>query len=143
MDTMNIIANSQLSKNDGDNIIDANINGKNIIGLYFSASYCPPCKVLTGILIDKYDELCRLCPYFEIILVPSDKSAEDRAKYFSTMLWLSIDYKSAGELRKKLKVTSLPTLLFIDADGNPIDYCGRALVENKNPKDIIDSLTSF
>lgn len=66
-----------------------------VIGLYFSAHWCPPCRAFTPKLADFYknfkqsprgDEL-------EIVFVSSDKTQTDFDTYFGDMPWLALPFE--------------------------------------------------
>ena len=44
-------------------------DSNNVIGLYFSAHWCPPCKGYTPMLAEKYNELNKEGKKLEIIFV--------------------------------------------------------------------------
>ncbi|XP_002738144.1 nucleoredoxin-like protein 2 [Saccoglossus kowalevskii] len=52
-----------------------------VVGLYFSASWCPPCKMFTPILADVYSELKEKNAPFEIVFISSDRSPQDMKQY--------------------------------------------------------------
>jgi nucleoredoxin len=49
------------------------LNGKALVGIYFSAHWCPPCRGFTPVLKDTYDELKEQNKGFEIVFVSSDR----------------------------------------------------------------------
>ncbi len=53
------------------------MNGKEVIGLYFSAHWCGPCRSFTPKLADAYDELIKLGKSFEVVFLSSDDSEEE------------------------------------------------------------------
>lgn len=108
----------------------AAIGGK-ILGLYFSASWCPPCHAFTPILAAWYKTLKGKRDDVEIVFVSSDKSLEEFQAYRSQMPWLSIDYVARdlkGALGQAFNVTGIPTLVFLDKDGSVITLEGRKKV---------------
>ena len=52
-------------------IVDS-LNGKDVVGLYFSAHWCPPCRGFTPKLAFAYAEMISLGKSFEIVFLSSD-----------------------------------------------------------------------
>ena len=44
-----------------------------MIGLYFSAHWCPPCKAFTPVLVEAHQKLKATGRDFEVVFVSSDK----------------------------------------------------------------------
>lgn len=92
----------------------------NLIGLYFSASWCPPCKTFTPLLTEFYNTAKKTCPdEFEIIFVSSDRTQEEFDGYYEKMPWLAIppvegSAKIKATLSSTLGVTAIPALAIID-----------------------------
>ncbi|XP_041435917.1 nucleoredoxin like 2 L homeolog isoform X1 [Xenopus laevis] len=68
-----------------------------IVGLYFSASWCSPCRDFTPILCDFYTELVEESEppaQFEIVFISSDKSPEEMVDYMHDMQgdWLALPF---------------------------------------------------
>jgi nucleoredoxin len=68
------------------------LNGKEIVALYFSAHWCPPCKQFTPKLADVYNDLIKSQKSFEIVFVSSDRSEEEFYEYFKEMPWIALPY---------------------------------------------------
>ena len=69
------------------------LQGK-LIGLYFSASWSPPCQQFTSLLAKVHKELGNRCAPFQIIYVPCDKTVEDMKQYYGDLHgnWLTIEF---------------------------------------------------
>ena len=96
-----------------------------VIGLYFSAAYCPSCTVFTP-------QLSSLYPYIrekniEIIFVASDKTKEAFDLYHAGHPWPAINYNDPirSSLRSIYGVKTIPALIFIDKEQNIVDANGR------------------
>jgi len=65
-----------------------------IVGLYFSAGWCPPCQKFTPLLCELYDELRNRKAKFEIVFLSFDKNAGDMETYFMTRhrQWLTLPF---------------------------------------------------
>ena len=61
---------------------------KKMVGLYFSAHWCPPCRAFTPVLAQRYTELKAAGKDFEIVFVSSDRDKASCAEYWADMPWL-------------------------------------------------------
>ncbi|XP_038891129.1 probable nucleoredoxin 1-2 [Benincasa hispida] len=108
-----------LIRNNGDQVKISSLIGKNV-GLYFSAGWCPPCRIFTPKLAQLYKELASENDEFEVIFISSDRDELSFKAYFSKMPWLSIPFDDS-ETKKKLKllfeISEIPHLVVIDANG--------------------------
>ncbi|CAM9850611.1 unnamed protein product, partial [Laminaria digitata] len=113
-------------KSDGTEVGAEALDGK-VLAVYFSASWCAPCKQFTPILKKVYNKLTEEGKPFEIVFVSSDKSAEEFTTYMGDMPWLSVpfDGKTRGTAAQLLGVSALPTLLVFDENQQLITANGR------------------
>ena len=72
-----------------------------VVGLYFSASWCPPCKSFTPRLKEFYVNKRKEGCSFEIIFISWDKDENGYNEYVSTMPWLAVPF--GADKRKKVK----------------------------------------
>jgi len=114
-----------LSDKNGAVVQSASLNGK-MVGFYFTASWCGPCKVFTPPLIkfrDHYQD------QFEIVMVGSDRSPEDHAAYMKkyNMPWPATEHGSFASrfLYERYGVASVPTLIIVRPDGSTLTTDGR------------------
>jgi nucleoredoxin len=114
---------------------DSKFENKKLIGLYFSAHWCGPCRKFTPELVDYYNRNAPQHPEFDIIFVSSDRSQSDMEKYMheANMPWPAIDFsKIAGKQTiTKYAGRGIPCLVLIDSTGkvvsssfNGTDYVG-------------------
>ena len=110
----------------GDKIPSAELE-KKFVGLYFSASWCGPCRKFTPKLIEfrnKYAE------EFEVILVGGDGSKKAQANYMKkyAMPWLAMKNQSveAKHASKVSGVEYIPFLVILDKKGNIITKNGKS-----------------
>ena len=66
--------------------------GKDVVALYFSAHWCPPCKGFTPELAKKYAAIKEAGKKFEIVFVSSDRDEGAFKEYFAEMPWLALPY---------------------------------------------------
>ncbi|KAL9240949.1 hypothetical protein vseg_015114 [Gypsophila vaccaria] len=116
--------------NNGDEVKIKELSGKNV-GLYFSASWCPPCRRFTQTLVEVYDKLSTKGDV-EIVFISSDKDEESFKDYFSKMPWLAVPFSDSGSIKsvmEKFSFRGIPHLVFLNGDGNVSTEEGVKLVK--------------
>ncbi|EQC39512.1 hypothetical protein SDRG_02951 [Saprolegnia diclina VS20] len=108
--------------------------GKTIVGIYFSAHWCPPCRGFTPVLSETYAEiLADDHKEFELIFVSSDRDEGGFNEYYGDMPFLALPYANRAQkdvLAKSFDVRGIPTLVFLNAAGDVITKDGRSVVMN-------------
>lgn len=112
----------------------AALQDKGFVLLYFSASWCPPCKAFTPVLKKFYETVTSSEDgqgKLEIIFISSDKSAEAFKQYFATMPWLSVppakeSAKYCNDLSKALFINSIPSLVVMTSSGLYVSNSAKA-----------------
>ncbi len=92
-----------------------------LVGLYFSAHWCGPCRSFTPMLSEMYSHLKDHRPRhgLEIVFVSSDRDANTFSTYFGTMPWQAIPFEHAQSIKGNLNLTygvrGIPSLVILDA----------------------------
>ncbi len=112
-----------------------------VVGFYFSAHWCPPCRTFTPRLVEFRDEYK---DQFEVVFVSSDRSPQAQMDYMqeANMKWFTLPHRSqAGNLlAKKYGIRGIPSLIIVSPEGETITKEGRGQVSG-NPKGAIASWT--
>ena len=90
------------------------LDGKTVL-LYFTASWCPPCRGFTPTLIDFYNKH-HTSKNFEVVAVTWDEDEGAHSEYVGKMPWLStpFDLDESQRISEVFKVASIPTLIALD-----------------------------
>jgi nucleoredoxin len=124
-----------LVNNKGEEVKTSELSSKkgSVIGLYFSAHWCPPCRAFTPKLASVYNEIKKAGNDFEVVFVSSDSTDGDFKSYHGEMPWLAIPYENEDAkdaCSEKFDVTGLPTFILLDGEsGDIITKSGRHPIE--------------
>lgn len=114
---------------------DDSLADKEIIAFYFSAHWCPPCRMFTPILADFYEEIKDQELPLEIVFVSSDETEEGLFGYMNEAHgdWLAVPFGSpaAEKLSEKFGIQGIPALVVTKKDGTVVSENGRGDVEKK------------
>ncbi|RDX89787.1 putative nucleoredoxin 1, partial [Mucuna pruriens] len=131
-DVVSLLSSPQrdfLLRNNGDQVEVDSLRGKKL-GLYFSASWCGPCRRFTPTLVEVYNEVAPKGD-FEVVFVTADKGDESFNSYFSKMPWLAIPF-SDSETRSRLdelfEVMGIPHLVLLDETGKVVTEDGVEVI---------------
>eukprot|EP00483_Globobulimina_turgida_P000795 UN00796 len=121
-------------KQDGSSAGADCLKGMDMIAIYFSAHWCPPCRNFTPVLTQHYKTWKDAGVKIEVIFVSSDRDKKSKTDYHKSQGdWLSIEFGSdkKQELSQKYGVQGIPTLIVIGSDGKTIDAVARGTVSQK------------
>ncbi|PFH32136.1 putative thioredoxin family redox-active protein [Besnoitia besnoiti] len=90
------------------------LDGK-YVGIFFGAAWCPSCKTFMSALIRFYNFL-QPTGMFEVIYVPLDRNIQEYRGFVQAMPWYALPFKHPGELLRRYKVRSLPSLVLVTPD---------------------------
>jgi len=104
-----------------------------VLALYFSAHWCPPCRGFTPKFCATYEKVRAADKKLSVVFVSSDKTPEQFREYFGEMprSWLAIpaNDKRKAQLSKLFEVEGIPSLVLLDAKtGKVINGNGRGAV---------------
>ncbi|KAF4321182.1 hypothetical protein BBO99_00005127 [Phytophthora kernoviae] len=120
------------------------LDGKKVIGLYFSGHYCPPCRKFTPLLDVVYSDIKDAGHTdVEIVFVSSDKEEGKFKEYYEEMPWLALPYARRDlklELCEKFGIKTVPTLIFFNEKGEVVEREGRHFVTDNSEN--IDAILS-
>mmetsp|Transcript_12929 Transcript_12929/g.27284 ORF Transcript_12929/g.27284 Transcript_12929/m.27284 type:complete len:203 (-) Transcript_12929:370-978(-) len=123
-------SNSILEDEDG-NLVELSFLKGKLVGFYFSAGWCPPCRAFSPQLADfarsHADE-------FVVIFVSSDNSEAEMKTFVKEKGFLQVRWNSSvrHQLVQYLGVSSLPTLTICNADTGVVvtDWGRTAMLMN-------------
>ncbi len=125
---------AELQNAAGEAVSRDTLDGK-LIGIYFSAEWCPPCRAFTPGLVEFRD---RHADAFEVVFVSSDQSAAAQQKYMQNyhMNFLAVPFDSDARsaLAEAFSVRGIPTLVILDSKGKVITTHGRAELSSDGDK---------
>jgi len=120
-----------LSGKDGD-VATSTLSKNEVVGLYFSAHWCPPCRGFTPKLGEIYQGLKDQGKAIELVFVSSDRDQASFDEYFGEMPFLALPFNERelkNKLSKKFKVSGIPTLVLLDgATGKVLTTDGRSVI---------------
>lgn len=122
MDVSELVGKSILTHNSetGDliKVSSQNVLRAEFLGLYFSASYCPPCREFTPLLQRFFEDVNSQYNIIDIVFCSKDRTEADFIDYFTNHhIWHAIPYqkdKLRTDLMAAFHVQTIPKLIIID-----------------------------
>lgn len=104
-----------------------------LIALYFSAHWCPPCRMFTPKLAEFYKTVNKNKKEIEIIFVSLDQNEDQFKEYYESMPWITVPYESDNRelLSDTYGIQGIPALLVFKNNGKLIDKNGRNTIMSK------------
>jgi len=109
------------------------INDNDVIGIYFSAHWCPPCRGFTPVLAESYNKIRAAGKKFQIVFVSSDRDQASFDEYYNEMPWLALPHgqdDTKANLAEKYGIRGIPTLILVNNKGETITADGRNIIMN-------------
>ncbi|CAJ0928763.1 unnamed protein product, partial [Mesorhabditis belari] len=118
---------------------EEHLKGK-LVGLYFSAGWCGPCRMFTPKLKRFYEKIVgEDNKDFEVVFVSRDREEEDLLEYFNEKQgeWVTIPFgdQKIKELLDKYEVQTIPALRVIKSNGEIVVNDARTEVQEKGQED--------
>lgn len=123
--------NDLVSKNGA--VDKSSLNSAQLIGIYFSAHWCPPCRGFTPVLAEFYNSVNANGKVFEVVFVSSDSDQKSFNSYLNEMPWIAVNFgaQEIEELGNKYKVSGIPRLVIVKTDGSIVCDNARSDVVSK------------
>ncbi|XP_052376191.1 nucleoredoxin-like isoform X1 [Oncorhynchus keta] len=115
-------------------------NKLSLVGLYFGCSLNGPCKQFNASLCEFYSKFKKSSEHkdtLEIVFVSSDQDQKHWQDFLQEMQWPALPFKDRHKKMKlwnKYKVTSIPSLVFVDAATGKVVCRNGLLVVRDDPK---------
>uniref|UniRef100_A0AAZ3PQT5 Thioredoxin domain-containing protein n=1 Tax=Oncorhynchus tshawytscha TaxID=74940 RepID=A0AAZ3PQT5_ONCTS len=114
-----VFVGKTLLNKEGDLIDPEETLRNKVVGIYFSAGWCPPCRDFTPSLCDFYTEL----------------SSDDMVEYYHDMHgdWLALPWTDQykHDLKNRYKITAVPKLVIVKENGDVITDKGRKQIRDQ------------
>lgn len=105
----------------------------NFIGLFFSAGWCPSCRVFLSLLMNFYKEVNKNEKEIEIIFNSFDEDIESFREHYQRMPWLAVPFEDPSReyIGKEYGISGIPYLIIFDKNGKLIEKSARMTIQNK------------
>jgi len=125
-----LLGSKPLLKKSG-NVTTASLTSLKVVGFYFSAHWCPPCRQFTPEFAASYEAMPAGSDC-EVIFVSQDRDEDTFKSYHGEMPWAALDYNEKDvnkALSEKFGVTGYPMVVLCDAKtGVVLTSKGRSVV---------------
>ena len=104
-----------------------------LVGVYFSAHWCPPCRGFTPVLADVYNKVNASGKVFEVVFVSCDNDDASFKNYLASMPWIALPFGNelSNQLSDRFNVSGIPRLVLLLPDGSVAQDNARNLITSK------------
>jgi nucleoredoxin len=128
---LDILSNASIRQKDGSTVSRETLATNDLVGFYFSAHWCPPCRAFTPVLAEFYTQLQAADKRVEVIFISADRDQTNFDNYYASQPWLALDFSDSSmksRLETELDIDGYPTLVWIDPKTGVCNKEGRATV---------------
>ena len=115
------------------------------LGIFFSAGWCAPCKLMLKPLKDFYTDINMQSRQMEVLYVPVDRDADSWKQHYASMPWLSLAQgdQRVAKLMAHFKISGIPALVVVEAETGfkVTDRARKDISSDANIPDVIKSWT--
>ena len=106
---------------------NSSLKSVKLIGVYFSAHWCPPCRNFTPVLANFYNTVNKNGKVFEVVFSSCDKDEKSFKEYLASMPWIALPLGSevSNKLSGAYQVSGIPRLVILDPKGNIVNSNAR------------------
>jgi len=100
-----------------------------LICLYFSAHWCPPCRVMTPKLAKLYRDTWSATKKICVIFISFDRDEETMMEYFEEMPWLAVPFNQRERstvIADKFDINAIPAIVILTKEGTVLTSEGYA-----------------
>jgi thiol-disulfide isomerase/thioredoxin len=112
-------------------------DGVRFVGLFFSAGFSSPCKIMMKTLKNFYSDINLEQRQFEVLQVPFDRTKQEWEEHYRSVCWPSLIWGDARikQLAEKYEITGVPQLIILDTKTG---FC----ISKSARKDILEATKS-
>ena len=114
------------------------LKSNSLLGLFFSAQWCPPCVQFTPILLDFYNNINKDKKQIEIIFISHDEEEKEFDEYYKDMPWAAVpyDFDDREDISESFNIIGVTTFVVVNSKGKLVDAKGKVTILNDGIKAI-------
>lgn len=116
------------------------LNNLDIVMLFASASWCPPCRQFFPTLLEFYNTVNHNQKRLEIVWLSRDRSLEDFDSIRKQIPWVAVPYDpdKIGAILERYDIDVIPKLYLLNRDGSIAHTECRQDIVSKGPVTVND-----